>query len=238
MNKVFLNPIILAVDTSSLEEAKSLALKLKDHIGGIKIGMEFFNSFGPEGIRVIQKFNIPIFLDLKLHDIPATVYKTVSTLLTLNPAIINVHASGGREMMRAASRARKDSNNKNTKIIAVTMLTSLDDNDLKEVGFSITSNELVLSLAKLAKDSGLDGIVCSAREISTIREAIGKDFLLVVPGIRPEDNKLNDQKRTMTPKGAISEGADLLVIGRPITQSDDQVSALMNILEQIKWHIK
>jgi orotidine-5'-phosphate decarboxylase len=137
-------------------------------------------------------------------------------------------------MMRAASRARKDSNNKNTKIIAVTMLTSLDDNDLKEVGFSITSNELVLSLAKLAKDSGLDGIVCSAREISTIREAIGKDFLLVVPGIRPEDNKLNDQKRTMTPKGAISEGADLLVIGRPITQSDDQVSALMNILEQIK----
>ena len=238
MNKVFLNPIILAVDTSSLEEAKSLALKLKDHIGGIKIGMEFFNSFGPEGIRVIQKFNIPIFLDLKLHDIPATVYKTVSTLLTLNPAIINVHASGGSEMMRAASRARKDSNNKNTKIIAVTMLTSLDDNDLKEVGFSITSNELVLSLAKLAKDSGLDGIVCSAREISTIREAIGKDFLLVVPGIRPEDNKLNDQKRTMTPKGAISEGADLLVIGRPITQSDDQVRALMNILEQIKWHIK
>ena len=234
MNKVFLNPIILAVDTSSLEEAKSLALKLKDHIGGIKIGMEFFNSFGPEGIKVIQKFNIPIFLDLKLHDIPATVYKTVSTLLTLNPAIINVHASGGREMMRAASRARKDSNNKNTKIIAVTMLTSLDDNDLKEVGFSITSNELVLSLAKLAKDSGLDGIVCSTREISTIREAIGKDFLLVVPGIRPEDNKLNDQKRTMTPKGAISEGADLLVIGRPITQSDDQVSALMNILEQIK----
>jgi orotidine-5'-phosphate decarboxylase len=234
MNKVFLNPIILAVDTSSLEEAKSLALKLKDHIGGIKIGMEFFNSFGPEGIRVIQKFNIPIFLDLKLHDIPATVYKTVSTLLALNPAIINVHASGGSEMMRAASRARKDSNNKNTKIIAVTMLTSLDDNDLKEVGFSITSNELVLSLAKLAKDSGLDGIVCSAREISTIREAIGKDFLLVVPGIRPEDNKLNDQKRTMTPKGAISEGADLLVIGRPITQSDDQVSALMNILEQIK----
>ena len=234
MNKVFLNPIILAVDTSSLEEAKSLALKLKDHIGGIKIGMEFFNSFGPEGVKVIQRFNIPIFLDLKLHDIPATVYKTVSTLLTLNPAIINVHASGGREMMRAASRARKDSNNKNTKIIAVTMLTSLDDNDLKEVGFSITSNELVLSLAKLAKDSGLDGIVCSAKEISTIRKAIGEDFLLVVPGIRPEDNKLNDQKRIMTPKGAITEGADLLVIGRPITEANDQVVALKKILEQIK----
>ena len=125
MNKVFLNPIILALDTSSLEEAKLLALKLKDHIGGIKIGMEFFNSFGPEGVEAIKKFNIPIFLDLKLHDIPATVYKTISTLLTLNPAIINVHASGGREMMRAASRARKDSNNKNTKIIAVTILTTI-----------------------------------------------------------------------------------------------------------------
>ena len=234
MNKAFSNPIILAVDTSSIEEAEKLVVNLRDYIGGIKIGMEFFNSYGPAGVSSIEKFGVPIFLDLKLHDIPATVYKTVSTLLKLNPAIINVHASGGSEMMRAASRARKDSNNKNTKIIAVTMLTSLDDNDLKEVGFSITSNELVLSLAKLAKDSGLDGIVCSAREISTIREAIGKDFLLVVPGIRPEDNKLNDQKRTMTPKGAISEGADLLVIGRPITQSDDQVRALMNILEQIK----
>ena len=114
------------------------------------------------------------------------------------------------------------------------MLTSLDDNDLKEVGFSITSNELVLNLAKLAKDSGLDGIVCSAKEISKIRESIGEDFLLVVPGIRPENNKLNDQKRTMTPKEAISEGADLLVIGRPITESDDQVDALKKILEQIK----
>ena len=234
MNKVFSNPIILALDTSSLEAAKLIALKLKDHIGGFKIGMEFFNSFGPDGIKIIQEFKIPIFLDLKLHDIPATVYKTVSTLLTLNPAIINIHASGGREMMNAAFRARKDSNNKNTKIIAVTILTSLDNNDLKEVGFSNTSNELVLSLAKLTKDSGLDGIVCSAKEISTIRAAIGEDFLLFFPGIRPENDKLNDQKRTMTPKEAISEGADLLVIGRPITEANDQVVALKKILEQIK----
>jgi len=234
MNKAFSNPIILAVDTSSLEEAKILISNLKDYIGGIKIGMEFFDSFGPAGIGIIKNFDIPIFLDLKLHDIPATVYRTVSSLLTLKPAIINVHASGGKEMMLEASRALKDSNNNNTKIIAVTMLTSLDNDDLKDIGFSGTTDSLVLKLAQLAKDSGLDGIVCSAKEISMIRKNIGDDFLLVVPGIRPKENNLNDQKRTMTPREALEKGADLLVIGRPITQSKDQVSAAKNILDQIK----
>ena len=234
MNKVFPNPIMLALDTSSLDEAKSLASKLKDHIGGIKLGMEFFNSFGPSGIKAIKEFNIPIFLDLKLHDIPITVYKTITTLLALEPAIINVHASGGKEMMLAASKALKDSGNKNTKIIAVTILTSLDDNDLHEIGFSGTSNELVLKQAILAKESGLDGIVCSAKEISTIRENIGTNFMLVVPGIRPEKDNANDQKRIMTPKEAILLGADLLVIGRPITKARDQILASKEILEQLK----
>ena len=234
MNKVFPNPIMLALDTSSLDEAKSLASKLKDHIGGIKLGMEFFNSFGPSGIKAIKEFNIPIFLDLKLHDIPITVYKTITTLLALEPAIINVHASGGKEMMLAASKALKDSGNKNTKIIAVTILTSLDDNDLHEIGFSETSNELVLKQAILAKESGLDGIVCSAKEISTIRENIGTNFMLVVPGIRPEKDNANDQKRIMTPKEAILLGADLLVIGRPITEARDQILASKEILEQLK----
>ena len=234
MNKVFPNPIMLALDTSSLDEAKSTALKLKDHIGGIKLGMEVFNSFGPSGIKAIKEFNIPIFLDLKLHDIPITVYKTITTLLALEPAIINVHASGGKEMMLAASKALKDSGNKNTKIIAVTILTSLDDNDLHEIGFSETSNELVLKQAILAKESGLDGIVCSAKEISTIRENIGTNFMLVVPGIRPEKDNANDQKRIMTPKEAILLGADLLVIGRPITEARDQILASKEILEQLK----
>ena len=234
MNKVFPNPIMLALDTSSLDEAKFLALKLKDHIGGIKLGMEFFNSFGPSGIKAIKEFNIPIFLDLKLHDIPITVYKTITTLLALEPAIINVHASGGKEMMLAASKALKDSGNKNTKIIAVTILTSLDDNDLHEIGFSGISNELVLKQAILAKESGLDGIVCSAKEISTIRENIGTNFMLVVPGIRPEKDNANDQKRIMTPKEAILLGADLLVIGRPITEARDQILASKEILEQLK----
>ena len=234
MIKVFRNPIMLAIDTSSLDEAKSLAVKLKDHIGGIKLGMEFFNSFGPSGIKAIKDFDIPIFLDLKLHDIPATVYKTITTLLKLEPAIINVHASGGKEMMMAAAKALKDSGNKNTKIIAVTILTSLDDNDLYEIGFSGTSNELVLRLAKLAQESGLDGVVCSAKEISTIRENIGSDFMLVVPGIRTKEDNVDDQKRIMTPKEAILLGADLLVIGRPITKAKDEILASKEILDQLK----
>ena len=234
MTKVFRNPIMLAIDTSSLDEAKSLAVKLKDNIGGIKLGMEFFNSFGPSGIKAIKDFDIPIFLDLKLHDIPATVYKTITTLLKLEPAIINVHASGGKEMMMAAAKALKDSGNKNTKIIAVTILTSLDDNDLYEIGFSGTSNELVLRLAKLAQESGLDGIVCSAKEISTIRENIGSDFMLVVPGIRTKEDNADDQKRIMTPKEAILLGADLLVIGRPITKAKDEILASKEILDQLK----
>ena len=234
MIKVFRNPIMLAIDTSSLDEAKSLAVKLKDNIGGIKLGMEFFNSFGPSGIKAIKDFDIPIFLDLKLHDIPATVYKTITTLLKLEPAIINVHASGGKEMMMAAAKALKDSGNKNTKIIAVTILTSLDDNDLYEIGFSGTSNELVLRLAKLTQESGLDGIVCSAKEISTIRENIGSDFMLVVPGIRTKEDNSDDQKRIMTPKEAILLGADLLVIGRPITKAKDEILASKEILDQLK----
>jgi len=234
MNKVFSNPIILAVDSSSISEAETLASNLKDYIGGIKLGMEFFNSFGPEGVKTIKKLNIPIFLDLKLHDIPITVYKTVKSLLDLEPAIINVHASGGKEMMMAASRALKESNNVKTKIIAVTVLTSLDNNDLKEIGFDEKSDTLVVKLANLVKDSGLDGIVCSAKEISLVRKSIGDDFILVVPGIRLHKDKLNDQKRVMSPKEAISMGADLLVIGRPITNAENQIKATKEILNQIK----
>jgi len=234
MNKVFSNPIILAVDSSSISEAETLASNLKDYIGGIKLGMEFFNSFGPEGVKTIKKLNIPIFLDLKLHDIPITVYKTVKSLLDLEPAIINVHASGGKEMMMAASRALKESNNVKTKIIAVTVLTSLDNNDLKEIGFDEKSDTLVVKLANLVKESGLDGIVCSAKEISLVRKSIGDDFILVVPGIRLHKDKLNDQKRVMSPKEAISLGADLLVIGRPITNAENQIKATKEILNQIK----
>ena len=234
MNKIFKNPIILALDVNSLTKAQSIISDLKNYIGGIKIGMEFFNSFGPEGVRDISKFDIPIFLDLKLHDIPITVYKTIKTLMKLDIAIINVHASGGRDMLEAAVKARDESDNKSTKLIAVTVLTSLDDNDIKEIGYRENSEGLVLRLASLAKDSGLDGVVCSAKEISLIKEKLGKDFILVVPGIRLKDDNKNDQKRLTSPKNAIDSGADLLVIGRPITDSKDPLKAIDNILKNIK----
>ena len=234
MNKIFKNPIILALDVNSLTKAQSIVSDLKNYIGGIKIGMEFFNSFGPEGVRDISKFDIPIFLDLKLHDIPITVYKTIKTLMKLDIAIINVHASGGRDMLEAAVKARDESDNKSTKLIAVTVLTSLDDNDIKEIGYRENSEGLVLRLASLAKDSGLDGVVCSAKEISLIKEKLGKDFILVVPGIRLKDDNKNDQKRLTSPKNAIDSGADLLVIGRPITDSKDPLKAIDNILKNIK----
>tara|TARA_B100001989_G_C24473629_1_gene430568 strand:+ start:54 stop:761 length:708 start_codon:yes stop_codon:yes gene_type:complete len=234
MNKIFKNPIILALDVNSLTKAQSIVSDLKNYIGGIKIGMEFFNSFGPEGVRDISKFDIPIFLDLKLHDIPITIYKTIKTLMELDIAIINVHASGGRDMLEAAVKARDESDNKSTKLIAVTVLTSLDDNDIKEIGYRENSEGLVLRLASLAKDSGLDGVVCSAKEISLIKEKLGKDFILVVPGIRLKDDNKNDQKRLTSPKNAIDSGADLLVIGRPITDSKDPLKAIDNILKNIK----
>jgi orotidine-5'-phosphate decarboxylase len=234
MNKIFKNPIILALDVNSLTKAQSILSDLKSHIGGVKLGMEFFNSFGPNGVREISKLGIPIFLDLKLHDIPITVYKTIKTLMELDIAIINVHSSGGRNMLEAAAKARSEFKDKPTKLIAVTVLTSLDNNDIEEIGYKDNSEDLVLRLASLAKDSGLDGVVCSAKEISLIKSKLGKNFILVVPGIRLEKDNKNDQKRVMSPKKAINAGADLLVIGRPITDSKDPLKTIDNILENIK----
>jgi orotidine-5'-phosphate decarboxylase len=234
MNKIFKNPIILALDVNSLTKAQSILSDLKSHIGGVKLGMEFFNSFGPDGVREISKLGIPIFLDLKLHDIPITVYKTIKTLMELDIAIINVHSSGGRDMLEAAAKARSEFKDKPTKLIAVTVLTSLDNNDIEEIGYKDNSEDLVLRLASLAKDSGLDGVVCSAKEISLIKSKLGKNFILVVPGIRLEKDNKNDQKRVMSPKKAINAGADLLVIGRPITDSKDPLKTIDNILENIK----
>ena len=234
MNKIFKNPIILALDVNSLTKAQSIVSDLKNHIGGVKLGMEFFNSFGPDGVREISKLGIPIFLDLKLHDIPITVYKTIKTLMELDIAIINVHSSGGRDMLEAAAKAKSEFKDKPTKLIAVTVLTSLDNNDIEEIGYKDNSQDLVLRLASLAKDSGLDGVVCSAKEISLIKRKLGKNFILVVPGIRLEKDNKNDQKRVMSPKKAINAGADLLVIGRPITDSKDPLKTIDNILENIK----
>ena len=233
MKQVFLNPIILAVDTKSDLEAYEISQEVSGYVGAIKLGLEYFNTYGPEGIRKIQEIGIPIFLDLKLHDIPMTVRKTIETLSDINPAIINVHAFGGQQMMKYAldglgQKSRKIS------LVAVTVLTSLNENDMAILGIDYPVKDLVQNLAKLTKDSGLAGVVCSAEEIALVRKICGKEFMIIVPGIRPEGSQKDDQKRVMTPKQAISLGADYLVIGRPITQSKDPLSKVKEILKSIQ----
>ncbi|MFL2834362.1 MAG: orotidine-5'-phosphate decarboxylase [Alphaproteobacteria bacterium] len=233
MKQVFLNPIILAIDTKSDLEAYEISQEVSGYVGAIKLGLEYFDTYGPEGIRKIQEIGIPIFLDLKLHDIPMTVKKTIETLSDINPAIINVHAFGGQQMMKYALEGLGQAS-KNTSLVAVTVLTSLNDDDMAILGINYPVKDLVQNLAKLTKDSGLAGVVCSAEEIALVRKVCGKDFKIIVPGIRPEGSQKDDQKRVMTPKQAISLGADYLVIGRPITQSKDPLSKVKEILKSIQ----
>jgi len=233
MKQVFLNPIILAIDTKSDIEAYEISQEVSGYVGAIKLGLEYFNTYGPEGIRKIQEIGIPIFLDLKLHDIPMTVKKSIETLSDINPAIINVHAFGGQQMMKYALDGLGQES-KNTSLVAVTVLTSLNDDDMTILGIDYAVKDLVQNLAKLTKDSGLAGVVCSAEEITLVRKVCGKDFIIIVPGIRPEGSQKDDQKRVMTPKQAISLGADYLVIGRPITQSKDPLSKVKEILKSIQ----
>tara|TARA_B100001250_G_scaffold409413_1_gene433725 strand:- start:22901 stop:23602 length:702 start_codon:yes stop_codon:yes gene_type:complete len=233
MKQVFLNPIILAIDTKSDLEAYEISQEVSGYVGAIKLGLEYFDTYGPEGIRKIQEIGIPIFLDLKLHDIPMTVKKTIETLSDINPAIINVHALGGQQMMKYALEGLGQAS-KNTSLVAVTVLTSLNDDDMAILGINYPVKDLVQNLAKLTKDSGLAGVVCSAEEIALVRKVCGKDFKIIVPGIRPEGSEKDDQKRVMTPKQAISLGADYLVIGRPITHSKDPLSKVKEILKSIQ----
>ena len=232
MNQVYLNPIILAIDKNSDVEAIDLAKELKGRIGAIKLGLEYFDTYGPDGIRKLQMLDIPIFLDLKIHDIPQTVKKTIKTLSTLKPAILNVHALGGRKMMEYAMESISE-NSPKTQLVGVTVLTSLDDKDLQTMGINISSKDLVVELAKLTKISGLAGVVCSSKEIKIVREACGADFKIIVPGIRPEGSDKNDQKRIMTPKEAVNLGADYLVIGRPITDSKNPRGTVIEIINSI-----
>ena len=233
MNQVFLNPIIVAIDKNSETEAYELSKELRGHIGAVKLGLEYFNTYGPEGIIKIKNLDIPIFLDLKIHDIPQTVKKTIDTLSSLRPAILNVHALGGNKMMEYALKAISQSSPE-THLIAVTILTSLDNDDLSMMGVDISTKNLVSNLAKLTRESGLSGVVCSSEEIKIVRKSCGKNFKIIVPGIRPEGFSNNDQKRVMTPKEAIILGADHLVIGRPITESKDPKNTVIEILNSIK----
>lgn len=219
-----MRPIFVAIDTPDLARALEIAEAVRDHAGGVKLGLEFFSAQGPGGVSRLAKLGLPVFLDLKLHDIPNTVGKAVEALACLAPAILTVHAAGGREMLRAAKIAAPGG----TKVVAVTLLTSLDGPDLMDLGVSRSPADQVAHLALLARESGLDGIVCSGAEVRAARAAWADGFF-VVPGIRPAGAAAGDQKRVVTPAGALEDGASVLVIGRPVTEAADPARAIMDI---------
>lgn len=223
--------IYCALDTKDLGYAKEFAELLTGAGCGVKLGLEFFNAHGPQGVQTILENRIKpsIFLDLKYHDIPNTVAGAIESVASLDVSYLNVHAAGGSEMMRAA----KGSCPRNTALLAVTVLTSSNDSTLEEVGQRGPAAEQVLRLARLTHASGLDGVVCSAHEIKTLRNALPKSFVLMVPGIRPEGSDAGDQKRIMTPRQAVEEGATHLVIGRPITQAKNPEAAVRDILASV-----
>lgn len=226
------NPVFVALDTPSLDAATALASRVAPHVGGVKLGLEFVSANGPEGVRTMVKIGLPVFLDVKLHDIPNTVMGAMNALAPLGAAIINVHASGGAAMMRAAIEAAS-SVQPRPKVLAVTVLTSLEAADLAAMGVAGTPLAQVVRLAKLAKNSGIDGVVCSPQEIEAVRAACGSDFLIVTPGMRPAGGSLDDQRRVMTPLRALQAGADFLVIGRPITAAPDPAEAARAIATEL-----
>jgi len=226
------NPIYVALDTPDLERALSLARRVAPYVGGLKLGLEFFTAHGPGSVKAFAELGLPVFLDLKYHDIPNTVAGAVKAAAGLGVGVLNVHASGGAAMMKAALEAAR-SVNPRLKLIAVTVLTSLGQSDLQAVGQASSPREQVLRLARLTKACGLDGVVCSAHEIAAIRAALGPDFLLVVPGIRPEGSAMGDQQRVMSPLEALKAGADILVIGRPITAAADPAQAASEIVDRL-----
>jgi orotidine-5'-phosphate decarboxylase len=210
------SPIFVALDTPDLERAKAIAARVRNHVGGIKLGLEFFCANGRHGIREMAELGLPVFLDLKLHDIPNTVGKAVQSLRALEPAILTVHAAGGRAMMEDAKAAAPAG----TKVVAVTVLTSLDDADLSSIGLASDPHAQVERLTTLAREAGLDGVVCSGNEVAAAK-ALWPDGFFVVPGVRPAEGPAGDQKRVMTPRAALDAGASILVVGRPITQAED-----------------
>lgn len=228
------HPIFCALDTPDLEAAGTLAGSVAASGGGIKVGNELFTAHGPEGLRRLMRDGAPpLFLDLKFHDIPNTVAAAVRASLGLAPFLVDVHATGGPEMMRAAAAAAAIAGEARPRVIAVTVLTSLDDADLAAVGIQGPTTARAVALARLAQACGLDGVVCSPHEIVEIRAACGADFLLVVPGIRPAGVGSGDQKRVMTPIEALTLGADYLVMGRAITEAADPEAALRDIATQL-----
>lgn len=215
------NPVYVAIDTPDIAAARALIAGLAPHIGGVKLGLEFFCAHGPAGVAaVMEGCTLPLFLDLKLHDIPNTVAGAIRSLSRLTPAILTVHAAGGHAMLAAARAAAPAA----TKVVAVTVLTSLDDVDLRAAGVADGAAAQALRLAGVARAAGLDGIVCSPHEVAAVRAAWPAG-LFVVPGVRPAGSDVGDQKRVMIPSQALAAGAGVLVVGRPITAAPDPIAA-------------
>ena len=228
--------IIVALDTTDISQALALT-KLIPDVGAFKLGLEYFCANGPEGIIKISETGIKIFLDLKFHDIPNTVAGAIKASLNMEPYMMTVHLSGGYNMLHRTMEEVKEYCAKNSLkiplILGVSVLTSIDDNDFTSLGLIGKVEDQVIRLAKLAKDADLDGMVCSAKELKRVKKKMGKNLILVTPGIRPAGGIMNDQKRITTPSQAVSDGADFLVIGRPITEAIDPVQALNNISSEI-----
>ncbi|MGE5423424.1 MAG: orotidine-5'-phosphate decarboxylase [Ignavibacteriales bacterium] len=230
--------IILALDVDTESQALNFVETLKDHVGAFKIGMQLFNSTGPEIVSKVNNLGGKIFVDLKFHDIPNTVAATSRVMARLGCYMFNVHAAGGREMMKQAALAVKKETESNSlvapKIIAVTVLTSLSQEELNsEVRVLLPVEKLVVEWAEMAKESGMDGVVASPKEVTAIRRACGPDFMIVTPGVRPDWADAQDQKRVTTPHEAIAMGSDYLVIGRPITGAKDPVLAAQRIISEL-----
>ncbi len=226
--------IVLPLDVSTTDEALALATPLRDYVGVFKVGLELFVAEGPSVVRAVAKLDKPIFLDLKLHDIPETVDRAVGAALGLGVSYLTVHASGGREMLgRAVERANHQSGG-SLRILAVTMLTSLSERDAEEIGVHGSVDHQVARLAALGASTGVHGFVCAPGEASTVREIAGKNRIIVTPGIRPSGSAAGDQQRVATPAWAIANGADLLVVGRPIRDAKDRIGAARAIAAEIE----
>ncbi|MGI2127446.1 orotidine-5'-phosphate decarboxylase [Shewanella oncorhynchi] len=226
-------PILVALDYDNKNHALQLIEKLDPNMCRLKVGKEMFTLFGPQLVKDIHDRGFDLFLDLKFHDIPNTVAKAVAAAAELGVWMTNVHASGGLAMMEAAKKALLPYGDKAPMLIAVTVLTSMSDDDLKLLGINVPAFEHVRRLAKLTQQAGLDGVVCSAQEATALKSLLGHDFKLVTPGIRPVGSDAGDQHRVMTPLQAIAAGSDYLVIGRPITKAADPLAALQAIHQSL-----
>lgn len=226
-------PVVVALDFEQQNQALNLVSQLDPALCRLKVGKEMFTHFGPQFVQQLQQRNFDVFLDLKFHDIPNTVAKAVKAAADLGVWMVNVHASGGSKMMSAARESLVSYGTDKPHLIAVTVLTSMEQADLTELGITLTPAQQVMKLALLTQQAGLDGVVCSAQEATLLKQQCGKNFMLVTPGIRPASSSQDDQKRVMTPAEAVAAGVDYMVIGRPITKAAQPLDALHAIVREI-----